>query len=133
MPSKAKHPCAHGRCPNLAEYGQRYCEEHKPLHDEFMRLRGMSRPSYTLFYKSSKWRDMRRVYLKQHPFCVECQRQGITTKATVVDHIKPHKGDKSLFFDTNNWQPLCKKCHDNKTLSRDTNKKKKITWTYQNT
>ncbi|WP_223866012.1 HNH endonuclease [Salipiger aestuarii] len=32
--------------------------------------------------------------------------------ATVVDHIQPHKGDKALFWDRNNWQPICKHCHD---------------------
>jgi 5-methylcytosine-specific restriction endonuclease McrA len=30
----------------------------------------------------------------------------------VVDHIIPHKGDKALFWDEKNWQPLCKYCHD---------------------
>jgi shikimate kinase len=31
--------------------------------------------------------------------------------ATVVDHIKPHRGDQALFWDKNNWQPLCTHCH----------------------
>jgi len=29
-----------------------------------------------------------------------------------VDHIKPHKGDMELFWDSDTWQPLCKSCHD---------------------
>ena len=33
------------------------------------------------------------------------------TAASVVDHIKPHKGDKALFWDQANWQPLCASCH----------------------
>ena len=37
------------------------------------------------------------------------------TPATVVDHIIPHRGDKRLFWDEKNWQPLCKDCHDRKT------------------
>lgn len=33
--------------------------------------------------------------------------------ATVVDHKIPHKGDYGLFWDSeNNWQSLCKRCHD---------------------
>lgn len=32
--------------------------------------------------------------------------------ATVVDHIKPHKGDSQLFWDQDNWQSLCKTHHD---------------------
>lgn len=32
--------------------------------------------------------------------------------ASVVDHIKPHKKDPALFWDQENWQALCKPCHD---------------------
>lgn len=34
------------------------------------------------------------------------------TPATVVDHIIPYKGDTNLFWDTDNWQSLCKLHHD---------------------
>ena len=37
------------------------------------------------------------------------------TPATVVDHVIPHRGDRKLFWDEQNWQPLCKECHDKKT------------------
>jgi 5-methylcytosine-specific restriction protein A len=33
----------------------------------------------------------------------------------VVDHIIPHRGDQYLFWDQENWQALCKDCHDRKT------------------
>nr|DAZ53348.1 MAG TPA: HNH endonuclease [Caudoviricetes sp.] len=46
-------------------------------------------------------------------------RQGRYTKATVVDHITPHRGDPRLFWDEANWQPMCKQCHDRKTLTED--------------
>jgi 5-methylcytosine-specific restriction protein A len=39
--------------------------------------------------------------------------------AVVVDHIIPHKGDKALFWDSGNWQALCKRCHDVKTATED--------------
>ncbi len=32
--------------------------------------------------------------------------------ATVVDHIKPHRGDPKLFWDQENWQALCARHHD---------------------
>jgi hypothetical protein len=32
--------------------------------------------------------------------------------AVVVDHIVPHRGDMKLFWDSGNWQSLCKTCHD---------------------
>ena len=39
--------------------------------------------------------------------------------ATVVDHIKPHRGDKKLFWDRGNWQPLCEHHHNVKTMTED--------------
>lgn len=34
------------------------------------------------------------------------------TAGSVVDHIEAHRGDMALFWDRNNWQTLCKPCHD---------------------
>jgi 5-methylcytosine-specific restriction endonuclease McrA len=36
----------------------------------------------------------------------------MVVEAVIVDHIVPHRGDQGLFWDTSNWQSLCKKCHD---------------------
>lgn len=58
--------------------------------------------------------------------CVMCQQLGRLQLATVVDHIHPHKlgqaiesGDSDAiaaarrrFWDRDNWQALCKGCHD---------------------
>jgi len=52
---------------------------------------------------------------------VKCQEQGRYRKATVVDHIIPHRGDEKLFWDRDNWQALCKRCHDQKTWTEDKN------------
>ncbi|WP_422101898.1 HNH endonuclease [Vreelandella sp.] len=60
-----------------------------------------------------KWQKARVDYLRANPLCVFCQRRGRVTAATVVDHIKPHKGDLKLFWRRSNWQSLCKPCHDN--------------------
>ena len=59
-----------------------------------------------------KWRVYRAKYLKAHPLCVMCQEEGHRTAATVIDHIKPHKGDVSLDWDQQNHQTLCKLHHD---------------------
>lgn len=61
---------------------------------------------------NARWRKARRTYLQQHPLCVMCDREGRVEAATVVDHIKPHCNDQKLFWDTNNWQSLCKVHHD---------------------
>ena len=38
-----------------------------------------------------------------------------------MNYIKPHRGDQKPFWDQNNWQSLCKSCHDKKTLTEDIN------------
>lgn len=30
---------------------------------------------------------------------------------TLVDHVTPHRGDKVLFWNWNDWQALCTRCH----------------------
>jgi 5-methylcytosine-specific restriction protein A len=60
-----------------------------------------------------RWRKARLAYLAKHPLCRRHQERGEIVAATVVDHIVPHKGDMKLFWDSkNNWQSLCKHCHD---------------------
>lgn len=39
--------------------------------------------------------------------------------ATVVDHVIPHRGDQALFWDTSNWQPLCRRCHDGRKQAEE--------------
>ena len=63
----------------------------------------------------ARWRKARLAYLQRHPLCVECQKEGRLTPATVVDHIIPHRGDQKLFWDESNWQSLCAACHNHKT------------------
>lgn len=63
-------------------------------------------------YNTKQWHKLRAIQLRDNPLCDMCQEQGRVVAATVVDHIKPHKGDKALFFDGNNLQSLCKTHHD---------------------
>jgi 5-methylcytosine-specific restriction protein A len=72
-----------------------------------------------------KWREARLVFLKVNPLCVFCLQQDRVTQATVVDHIKPHKGDMHLMWSRNNWQSLCKLHHDS-TKQRIENTGKEI-------
>ena len=61
---------------------------------------------------SARWTNTAKAFLVRNPLCVYCDQLGRTTAATVVDHIVPHKGDYNIFWDPNNWQALCKHCHD---------------------
>ena len=114
MPMRPKVPCAHPGCPNLVPSGTKYCETHRPLHPEEVR------PASARGYGKAWQRESRR-FLREHPLCVRCASEGRYVKATVVDHIRPHRGDPDLFWDRRNWQPLCKPCHDRKTLTEDIN------------
>ena len=108
MPRKPKTPCKHPSCPNLTE--SRFCDEHKDLYKR-------ETPSQRGY--DSRWRKARKLFLKANQLCVTCLADDRVTKATVVDHIVPHRGDPVLFWDESNWQALCKRCHDRKTMTTD--------------
>lgn len=61
---------------------------------------------------TSKWQKARATFLREHPLCAMHQALGRLVPASVVDHITPHRGDSVLFWDSGNWQALCKPCHD---------------------
>ncbi len=65
----------------------------------------------------ARWKEARLQFIGEHPLCVECESGGRLEAASVVDHVVPHRGDVSLFWDIANWQSLCKRCHDRKTRS----------------
>lgn len=112
MPRFPDHPCSHPGCPRLVLRGKKYCDEHLALHPE--EIRPAARRGY-----GSKWNRARRRFLEKHPLCAECAKQGRYVRATDVDHIVPHRGDPTLFWDENNWQPLCHSCHSAKTRRED--------------
>ena len=67
-----------------------------------------------------RWQKAREGWLRSHPLCVHCEREGRVVAATDVDHIKPHRGDMALFWDSeNNWQSLCHSHHSLKTATED--------------
>src|SRR5215831_13411504 len=63
------------------------------------------------FYKTARWRRLRKFQLMQHPLCKFCLQRGIVTRANVVDHVTPHKGDWTDFI-TEELQSLCEPCHN---------------------
>lgn len=110
MPMTPRRPCRFPGCPNLCDSGV-YCRDHLQYSTDRIRG-GADARGY-----DSAWRKARKAYLEEHPLCEECRKNGKLTPASVIDHIIPHRGDKKLFWDETNWQPLCKDCHDKKTGS----------------
>jgi 5-methylcytosine-specific restriction protein A len=78
-----------------------------------------TRPSAAARGYGTSWRKAARAHLIANPLCVHCLAEKRYTSATVVDHIQPHRGDPTLFWDPTNWQPLCKRHHDRKTSTED--------------
>jgi 5-methylcytosine-specific restriction enzyme A len=74
------------------------------------------RPSAARRGYDGRWRKARAQFLAGHPTCARCILEGRLTRATVVDHVRPHRGDPELFWDESNWQPLCRRHHDAKTV-----------------
>ena len=71
-----------------------------------------SREVYQKWYKTARWKKLRLRQLRKHPYCQCPHHTRDKVKATVADHIIPHKGDTRLFWDSNNLQSLTAQCHD---------------------
>ena len=65
------------------------------------------RPSASQRGYTNAWTKARASFLGSHPICAMCDQP-----ATVVDHIQPHRGNQSLFWNKSNWQPLCAHHHN---------------------
>ena len=115
MPLKAKRYCM--KCSSIATNGV-YCDEHAPKRN-YREENSRRSNCWDSWYKTSIWQEKRLRQLKREPICRECRNVGIYTKATEADHIKPHKGDWSLFIDESNLQSLCKRCHSQKTAKEN--------------
>ena len=121
MPFAAKRPCATVGCGHLVARG--YCES--------CQAKGKgrdTRPSASKRLYGVAWRKASKAWLQHHPLCsgarnaqgVQLTEHGdLVVAATCVDHIKPHRGDTALFWDSDNWQGLCSGCHGIKTSTED--------------
>lgn len=66
----------------------------------------------------SRWERARKTYMQAHPLCVRCELDGRVSAAIVLDHVRPHRGDKALFWDTSNWWGICRE-HDDSKRARE--------------
>ena len=112
MADRAKRECRKLGCLQLTDGKDGYCTEHSS--ETYLRYDRQRLNSKERGY-NYRWSKYRKWFLQRHPICMICGRAA----ANVVDHIIPHKGDDTLFWDTNNHQALCKRCHDIKTVRED--------------
>ena len=112
MPKRPKRPCSYPGCSQLAECGDRYCDEHKKqTNHEYNKYR---RDPETKKRYGKEWRSIRDLYIRAHPLCEECSKLGLITPAQEVHHILPlaHGGTN----EATNLMSLCKACHSRITV-----------------
>lgn len=106
MPFAAPKPCM--VCSTLVTDGSERCGAHKrevwkKYADAPKRVTGR------------RLQAQRAALFAREPLCRECARQGLTTLATIRDHIAP-LAEGGLDVDAN-VQPLCQPCSDAKTAT----------------
>lgn len=110
MPWSPKTICCYPGCQTLSH--GRYCPDHQRKVSKEQNDKSSKMYTY-------QWRKSSKAFLQEHPLCTQCQRDGRLIPATEVDHIIPHGGNRKLFWNKKNWQPLCKSCHSRKTALED--------------
>lgn len=87
-----------------------------PLSEQQMRRTKVAANRASSLYSSCAWKESSRAYLVANPFCVRCEEESRLVLADCVEHLVPHCGHKSLFWDRSNWQPLCQSCRDKRIV-----------------
>ena len=93
--------------------GKGYCATHQPISSTTPTTR--VRQEHQKLYSTAWWKRTRKIMLARQPLCVHCLLHNHSTPSIDVDHIIDHRGDHDLFYDINNLQCLCKRCHSRKT------------------
>jgi len=75
-----------------------------------------SRRPFDSWYKGTAWLARRKRQLQAEPLCAWCEKRGVTTAASIADHITPCGNDRNAFL-TNPLQSLCTQCHNGKWAS----------------
>ena len=111
MAMKPLRPCRHPGCPALTREG--YCDRHKPKP-----AARRASAEYHAWYSLPVWTDeLRPGQLLAEPWCRECAKRGIRTRATVVDHVEPHRG---------NWaRPISRACASAATTGKQRRSRRK--------
>ena len=76
---------------------------------DYDRDRARARPSRR-WYKTAAWLKRRAGQLATEPLCRMCRASGLVTRATVADHVVPHREDPERFWN-GALQSLCASCH----------------------
>ena len=119
MPWKIEARCKSPNCQEKRVPSRAYCAAHlqqfterenvrKQKYQERRREQDAQAQERYEFYKSKRWRSLRKLQLAEQPLCVICG-----APAKVVDHIEriAEGGDR---YDQANLQSMCDSCHNKK-------------------
>jgi 5-methylcytosine-specific restriction protein A len=73
--------------------------------------------SSAVYYNNHRWKNLRNWYISNHPLCIDCMANGISTPAEHVHHLIPFMSGTTdnerwqLLLDPDNLVSLCKDCH----------------------
>ena len=106
MPTKFKKPCSYPGCPNLTT--ETYCSEHKAkVNKEYNKFQRSL--DHNKIY-GREWKRIRALYVREHPLCEMCLKEGKLTPVEEVHHILPV--ERGGTHDVSNLMSLCKSCHN---------------------
>lgn len=76
------------------------------------------RKEYKRIIHGKRWHALRTAYIREHPFCEDCLRNGILDqRAEEVHHVRPIGTGRTLeemsalAYDPGNLRALCHDCH----------------------
>ena len=110
-PARPLSPCRRPGCGAVTRNPGGYCDKCAD-YGEAKRREREARKTAAPFYLSTRWRNLRDWYIRQHPLCEICGRNP----ATEVDHIREIR-DGGAAMDAANLQALCHACHARKTVA----------------
>lgn len=67
--------------------------------------------AYRHLYWTQRWRKKAKAQREEEPLCRRCAARGLIVPATVANHIIPHRGDLTLFWE-GELESTCAPCHD---------------------
>ena len=110
MPERPLRPCKYNRCTALTRNKSGYCDAH--IKESIQPDNRVS--SFERGY-NARWKKFRIAYLKQHPLCVDCLKQGIYTPSREPHHIQKLRDRPELKYEESNLIALCHDCHSKRT------------------
>ena len=84
----------------------------KTFRPNYREAKRYTKKQHRRLYDDVKWRRVSAEFLMYNPLCAFCNMP-----AQCVDHIVPHRGDFNLFWDYDNYQSLCFRCHNRKSAA----------------